>query len=341
MTVTTATLSMAAVVQQLPGVSGTAAVPRPTHPWVAAGASRVRVGVYTVPTDDWGRTVALVQQAEALGFDSFWMSDHPTAAGHGYDCWTQLAGLAQATERIRLGTLVTCVFYRHPVLLARIVAEVDRQSSGRAVLGVGIGDIASEFAQLGLDLPPVPARQRGLAEALGIVARLWAGEEVTHRGEHFRTEGAVLRKPPVQEGGVPVLIAGGGERVTLRQVAELADASNFGPGAVTGGAFTVEDVRRKYAALDGFLAAAGRPHGAVLRTYFALAGNVGEGMAPGLRRVTTPAGFEYLVVDGSPHEIAAHYRGLIEAGVRYLIFSARDEARLRLLAEQVVPSLTD
>lgn len=96
---------------------------------------------------------------------------------------------------------------------------------------------------------------------------------------------------------------------------------------------------RKYDALDRHLAAVGRPREAVLRTYFALTGNVADGVAPGLRRITTPAGFEYVVPDGSPDEVAAHYRGLVEAGVRYLIFHARDEARLRLLAERVIPAI--
>ena len=107
------------------------------HPWVAAGRGRIRFGVTQATWEtspDWDTRVAFVRAAEALGFDSYWAADHPTMQP---DCFTTLAGLAGVTERMRLGTLVCCVYYRSPTLLARQAADVDRISGGRLVLGLG------------------------------------------------------------------------------------------------------------------------------------------------------------------------------------------------------------
>jgi alkanesulfonate monooxygenase SsuD/methylene tetrahydromethanopterin reductase-like flavin-dependent oxidoreductase (luciferase family) len=212
-------------------------------------------------------------------------------------------------------------------------------SGGRAVLGVGIGDLEREFAQLGLARPSVRERQEALEEAVGIIRRLWAGEEVTVAGRHFRTAGAVLDPGPVQRPHLPLLLAGGGERVTLRQVARFADASNFGPGTATGGAFTVADVRRKVAALAAHCAAAGRPAAAVLRTYFALVGDLRAGAPVGPRRTVSRTGLAYEYFDGPPEAVVAHYRGLVRAGVRYFILATADPARVRLLAEEALPQV--
>ena len=308
------------------------------HPWVAAGQRQIRFGLFVGPSvAEWGRVAELAQAAEAAGFNSVWLPDHPVA--HGRDCWTYLAGLAAATRRVRLGSLAAGVLFRHPVLLARVVTDVDRLSGGRAVLGLGIGDLAGEFTQLGLPFPPVRARQRALEEAVHLVRRLWAGEAVTFAGEHFRAEGAALRHGPVQAGGVPLLIAGGGERVTLRQVAQHADAANFGPGSATGAAWTVDDVRRKCAVLAGHCTAHGRPADAVLRTYWALLGEVRDDVAPGARRVTSAAGLEYQVFDGAPTDVVAHFRALAGAGIRYFIVAASTPERVRLLGERVLPAL--
>src|SRR5437870_6749879 len=135
----------------------------PPHLWVAEAKSGVRFGVYGGGGDlaaalDWAQT------AEALGFDSCWVADHPV--GFKFDCWTRLAALAGATRRVRLGPLVNCVYYRHAAILARQAADVDVASGGRLVLGLGIGDARPEFAQLGLVFPPVASRPLVLEETL-------------------------------------------------------------------------------------------------------------------------------------------------------------------------------
>jgi alkanesulfonate monooxygenase SsuD/methylene tetrahydromethanopterin reductase-like flavin-dependent oxidoreductase (luciferase family) len=106
------------------------------------------------------------------------------------DCWTTLAALAVHTERLRLGSLVSCVYYRPAALLARMAADVDRLSGGRLVLGLGVGDIPHEFAQLGLTEPPFPERAAALAETIALVRGLWDEAPVTLRG------GTCARRPP-------------------------------------------------------------------------------------------------------------------------------------------------
>lgn len=135
---------------------------RVTHPWVEEGADRIRFAIGDVFLTEWDDTVAFVRRAEQLGFDSYWAYDHPNRI---MDTWTKLAAVATATERIRLISMVSCVFYRSPFLLARQAADVDRISGGRLVLGVGIGDDEPEFRELGVPFLPSRKRQQAMEEA--------------------------------------------------------------------------------------------------------------------------------------------------------------------------------
>ena len=347
------------------GMTVPATTPRGAHPWVTEQARRVRFGVFgRGGATEWPRLLTWVQTIERLGFDSFWLGDHPMG---GTDCWTSLAALAVHTEGLRLGPLVSCVYYRSAGLLASQAADVDRLSGGRLVLGLGAGDIPREFAQLGLAYPPFPERAAALAETIALVRGLWAETPVTLQGAYVRAEGARLATRPMQTPHVPLLIAGGGERITLRQVAEHADMCNFGPNGATGSAWDLPEVRRKLAALDAHCAAVGRPAGAVLRSHIAWV-VLGETEAaveaaldarpnradvveaprePGLpRRLTAyyrSPSIEHVAnvtVAGTPPQFVAYYRALIDAGMRYFVVGpADDPAALRLLAEEVVPHL--
>jgi len=99
-----------------------------SHPWLANGQGQVRFGIVGGPVGDWPTLRDFVQMVEGLGFDPYWRSVHPLLTP---DCWTTLAAVAASTQRLRLGSMVSCVFYRNPLLLARIVADVDRISQGR------------------------------------------------------------------------------------------------------------------------------------------------------------------------------------------------------------------
>lgn len=323
-------------------VSGCRFAPdRPIHPWVAEGQSRIRFGIFGGPARDWSAAVEWVRMVEELGFDSYWVSDHPVVAP--FDCWTHLAALAAVTEKIRLGPLVGCASYRHPVLLARQVADVDRISDGRAVLGLGCGDVPREFAQLGLRYGSARERQEMLEEMVQVVPALWGEEPVTFAGRHVAVTEARVRPGPVQRPYVPILIAGGGERVTLRQVARYADAANFGAGNLIGNAWGVDDVRRKSEVIHDYCKASDRPYGSILTTYLSIGLELGENKSNRVLRGYVPAfdlDFDRFV--GTPGGAAAYYRGLADAGVRYFIVNigGEDPGTLRMLAEQVVPELT-
>ncbi len=125
-----------------------------THPWVAEGQRTVRFGLLANTIGgDWVRLREETQLIEELGYDSTWVFDHPVAFGAS-DCWVTLAVLASVTKKLRLGSSVSCIFYRHPAVLARMAADVDQISNGRLVLGVGIGDLPGEFEQLNLPYLP-------------------------------------------------------------------------------------------------------------------------------------------------------------------------------------------
>jgi alkanesulfonate monooxygenase SsuD/methylene tetrahydromethanopterin reductase-like flavin-dependent oxidoreductase (luciferase family) len=259
-----------------------------------------------------------------------------------------LAALAVTTRRIRLGSLVNCIFYRSPALLARMAADVDRMSAGRLVLGLGIGDFAEEFAQLGITRPSTQDRQAGLDEVIAIIRGIWGSAPAPPPGKHFGISTRVLGLGPVQVPRIPFLIAGGGERVTLRQVAQHADASNFGEHAWIGAVRSDEDLHRRWDALRHHCASFDRPYESVLRTHSAVPLVIAE------TRAALPEKLERYLPDvpwltgesaliGTPSDIIAHYSRLIRAGVQYFIpfVYGNDLGTVRLLAERVIPELPD
>ncbi|WP_408957353.1 LLM class flavin-dependent oxidoreductase [Natrinema sp. 74] len=175
-------------------------------------------------------------EAESLGYDAVWLEDHfqswigdPRRATQ--ECWTTLSAVAEATDEIRLGTLVTSQSYRHPALLAKMAATVDRVSDGRLELGLGGGWYADEYDRFGYEFREPPAeRLRRLAETVEILQGLWTEETYSHEGEHLDIdlEDAFCEPQPVQDPHPPIWIGGGGEEFTLRYTADLADGWNYG-----------------------------------------------------------------------------------------------------------------
>ncbi len=263
------------------------------------------------------------------------------------DPWITLTAVAGATTTLRLGTLVSCAYYRNPVQLARIVADVDQTSGGRVVLGLGSGDMPHEFAQMGLAYPPIRERQAALEEALQIVAPLLRGETVTLHGEHFRADGAVLTTLPVQKPHVPILIAGGGERTTPRLVAEYADASNLGGASWAGGTVTIADVERKLLTLDARLSEAGRRKDAILRTTLLVPTILSEsaaGIQAKMDRVPARmrAFFGDCAFATTPDDAIGRLSAMRYAGFQYFIvnISPEDTETLELFTERVMPAVS-
>src|SRR5580692_11346397 len=178
--------------------------------------------------------VEMATAAEATGFDSVWVMDHfyqlPPMGGPSQpmlDSYTLLGALAARTSRVRLGALVTGVTYRNPAHLAKIVTTLDVISAGRAILGIGAAWYDVEHEGLGFDFPSAGERLDRLEEALQICRGMFDGATPTFDGTYYRTHEAQNIPPPVQPGGPPILVGGGGEKRTLRLVAQYADMCNL------------------------------------------------------------------------------------------------------------------
>src|SRR5262245_19124854 len=245
----------------------------PRHPWVASVQGTIRFALQATAAFSTGeRSRALISAglfAERHGFDAFFLGNHPAWAP---ECWLHLSIIAAQTERIRLGQMVAAVPYRTPLLTARLQSDLDRISGGRLILGLGIGWNASEyglgtneFDRSGIPYPAVSARQDALEEAVAIIRGLWGSSPFSFIGTHYAAAAANV-DPPVQSGGVPLVIAGGGKR-TLAQLAYLGDVCNFGPGPA-GNVETPSDARHRLAVLAAQCAAVGRKYDDILRTHF-------------------------------------------------------------------------
>jgi F420-dependent oxidoreductase-like protein len=158
--------------------------------------------------------------------------------------YTTLGYLAAQTENVRLSLLVTGTTYRHPGLLAKIVTTLDVLSHGRAMLGLGAAWYDREHAGLGVPFPPTAERFERLEETLRICRQMWSEDDGPFEGRHYRLAETVCVPPPVQRPHPPVLVGGGGERKTLRLVAQYADACNLFPEGPDGVQHKLEVLRR-------------------------------------------------------------------------------------------------
>jgi alkanesulfonate monooxygenase SsuD/methylene tetrahydromethanopterin reductase-like flavin-dependent oxidoreductase (luciferase family) len=321
----------------------------PMFSWVEEHQHRISFGLQTAARPDdpaaGQRVIAAGRLAESLGFDAYFLADH---RGQTTDAWLHLAAIAVMTERIRLGSVVLCNGYRHPTLTARLAADLDNLSGGRFILGIGIGWHAGEFAQLGLPFPPVRERQEALEEAIAIIRGLWGAELFTFQGRYYDTTGGRVFPPPVQRPGPPLLIAGAGERVSLRQVARFGDACNFGPSPQIGGVRTPETVHHKLLVLRRHCEEIGRPYEQILRTYFTSWLILGEDEASVRAKVARyyPQGMteeqRLSRLIGTPATAIAHYQAMADAGIQYFVVQvqdAADEETFRLLAQEVAPKI--
>lgn len=183
---------------------------------VARTVVGMQYGLGLGPVGPWGdpRTIAeLAGLAEASGWDGVFVEDYVffhDRTSDTYDPWVTLAAIALATERIRIGTLVTPVPGRRVWKLAAEAVAIDRLSGGRLTLGVGLGDL-DLAAQLGEE-PDPRVRAAMLDESLAALDLLWSGEPVTYWGEHVHLDGVMLRPRPVQRPRIPIVVGGSFER---------------------------------------------------------------------------------------------------------------------------------
>jgi F420-dependent oxidoreductase-like protein len=180
----------------------------------------------------WQVMRELAQHADSGPWESLWVYDHfhtvpvPTDEAT-HEAWTLMAAFAAVTNRVRLGQMCTCMGYRNPAYLAKVAATVDAVSGGRAEMGIGGGWYEHEWRAFGYGFPGAGDRLGMLDEGVQIMRQLWTTGKATLDGKHYQVDGAIGWPLPLQDGGIPLWIAGGGEQKTLRTAAKYAQYTNF------------------------------------------------------------------------------------------------------------------
>ncbi|MBA8815192.1 F420-dependent oxidoreductase-like protein [Microbacterium halimionae] len=182
--------------------------------------------------DQWSAMRGLAERADAGAWESLWVYDHfhtvPVASDEAtHEAWTLMSAFAASTSRIRLGQMCTCMGYRNPAMLAKVAATVDHVSGGRVEMGIGGGWYEHEWRAYGYGFPAIGDRLAMLREGVEIMSQAWSTGKATLDGKHYQVDGAIVRPLPVQQGGIPMWIAGGGEKVTLKIAAKYAGYTNF------------------------------------------------------------------------------------------------------------------
>ena len=227
----------------------------------------VSFGIKTSPQHTtYDAMLKVWREAETIpSIEHAWLFDHfapiqGDVSGPCLEGWTVLAAFAAVTERLRLGLMVTGNTYRHPAVLAKIAATVDIISNGRLDFGIGAGWNVYEHESMGIPLYKPGERIRRLGEACEIVKRLFTEPTVDFDGRYYQLADARSEPKPVQRPYPPFVIGGGGEKLTLRIVAQYADIWNYGGG-------TVEEFSHKVAVLREHCTAVERDPGEIVLSY--------------------------------------------------------------------------
>jgi F420-dependent oxidoreductase-like protein len=224
----------------------------------------LKFGLFTSLTGiTWSQLQQLWQHTEAIGWDTAFVTDHfmpnvPDPVADTLECWTALAGLAQTTTRMRIGTLVAGNTYRHPAVLAKMAATIDIMADGRLICGIGGAWQENEHVAYGIPFYTVGERLNRLEEACQVLLGLWTQSKTTFEGKYYQLQDAPLFPKPVQQPHPELLIGGGGEKRTLRIAAKYADHWN-----VWGGP---EILGRKGRILDEHCAVVGRDPAQITRS---------------------------------------------------------------------------
>ncbi|MBI4528543.1 MAG: LLM class F420-dependent oxidoreductase [Deltaproteobacteria bacterium] len=265
------------------------------------------------------------QAADEAGFASLWVMDHffqiamigkpdePMLEGY-----SALSFLAAVTRRVRLGTLVTGVIYRHPGILVKTVTALDVLSGGRAYFGIGAAWFEREAVGLGVPFPPMKERFERLEEALQIAHQMWSGKVAAYNGKHYRLAEPLNSPQAVSKPRPPIMVGGVGEKKTLYLVARYADACNLfafaGP----------EAIRAKLAVLRRHCEQVGRPYEEIERTAVGTL-DVGQGAM-------------------SAREAIEYCRRMSDAGVQHLIVSlsrVHEIKPIEVMGKEVIPRVVE
>jgi F420-dependent oxidoreductase-like protein len=217
---------------------------------------------FTDPVEAFESVVRVAQAADPLGYETLWAPDHlvtvPPSQDFVFESWSVITALARETSLVRLGQLVTGNGYRNPALQAKLASTVDVIAHGRLTFGIGAGWYEPDYVGYGYEFGTAGDRLRRLGEAVQVIQAMWMEKEATFEGRYYRVRGAINQPKGAQAPHIPLMIAGGGEKVTLRLVAEYADACNMLE-SPTG-------LAHKYAVLRKHCDDLGRDYGSIRRT---------------------------------------------------------------------------
>ena len=310
----------------------------------------------TKPTDLFGAITRQAGEADGSGFDTVMVMDHfyqlPMLGPpelEMLECYTLLAALAQHTSAVRLSALVTGNTYRNPTLLAKTLSTLDIVSDGRAQLGIGAGWFELEHDSLGFEFGTFTQRFEKLEEALRIIKGMFAGEKPTLDGTWYQVKDAINSPAPL--GPIPIMIGGGGEKKTLRLVAQYADESNL--------ICAVDEIPRKLDALAAHCNRLGRDRSEITVSYQGLAciAPTHDEAVADLDALFTSRGMDIsslsaeeaaatraMVPHGDPGEIGEVFSTYLAAGVDGFTVSApangHVEGRVALLGETLAAVIT-
>src|SRR3954469_18593479 len=309
--------------------------------------------------DHWSVMSGLATHAdEGDAWESIWVYDHfhsvpaPPNGEAVHEAWSLMNAFAASTSRVRLGQMCTCMSYRNPAYLAKVAATFDVVSGGRVEMGIGAGWYEHEWRAYGYGFPPAPERLGMLDEGMQIMRQAWTEGRATLQGKHYQVDGAIVRPLPLQEGGIPLWIAGGGEKVTLKIAAKYARYTNFDG--------TLEGFTRKSELLAGHCRDVGTDFDAITRSanYNVAIGATEAEVEDRLQQLKARiapfvgeeraeaqlGGFRGLPACGTPEQIVEKLRKLEAAGMAYGIFyfpeAAYDRSGIELFEREVVPALS-
>jgi F420-dependent oxidoreductase-like protein len=293
----------------------------------------------------FNRIQDVVLECERLGYYSVWLDDHLMLDKMPIlECWITLSALSTITERIRLGTMVTCNSFRNPSLLAKMAATLDNVSEGRLELGIGAGVQKKEHIAYGFPFSSSKVRIERLKEAVEIVKMMWTEENANYMGKHYRIQDAFCEPKPMQKPHPPITIGGGGEKLTMRVAVQHADRYDWGyiP--------SLEQYKRKLKILEKYCIAVGRDFQEIEKSCWP-AGQIfiGENREELHRRVlrwlpksVSLEDFKETNFVGTPEDCLTQIWQYVNLGVtHFMLFfgDLPDLKGLRLFAEKIVGRL--
>ncbi|MCZ6502406.1 MAG: LLM class flavin-dependent oxidoreductase, partial [Gammaproteobacteria bacterium] len=218
-------------------------------------------GILLTQNCSWAELQTHARKVEELGFNSLWVADsfaNPFIETEWLEGWTTLAGLSQATQSIRIGTLVTNIVYRHPAIIAKQAITVDHMSNGRLELGLGAGGVPTDHSMTGTPMWTGKERQARFAEFVTVVNKLLTQETSSFSGEYYSFEDAYVSPPPHQQPILPLVIAAHGPK-SMRLAARYASKWSFSdPGLGRKGKEAAAAIREMNNYLDDQLRSVGR-----------------------------------------------------------------------------------